>query len=145
MRREGLSREAGVGLIAAVFVIVILALLGTALTRLLTTEQASVNRELASTQAFFAAETAMQWGLYQVIAQGSSAEGPVFSGSAPPGLAHCDQGTRGLIDFGQFGTAPTFSTASQELYRFEAEGVCYEGRPEESRRRLEVRFWDWAG
>ena len=56
------GEEPGVGLIAAIFVIVILALLGTALLRLLTTEQASTNREFAYYQAFFAAETAVHRG-----------------------------------------------------------------------------------
>jgi len=144
MCRKKLAREAGVGLIAAVFVIVILALLGTALIRLLTAEQASTNREFASTQAFFAAETAVQWGLYQRIAKTISSTGQVFDKdeSLPAGLANCEE-TRGLIGFQPMGTAPTFS-ADQELYRFEVEGVCYEDRAEEASRRLEVRFWDWA-
>lgn len=146
MPLERPSREAGVGLIAAIFVIIILGLLGTALIRLLTTEQASVNRELASTQAFFAAETAVQWGIYQAIQKNSSTAGPVFDGDPPKGLANCDdptkaldERTQALIDFDHFGTAPTFSSP-EKLYRFEVEGVCYQGRPEEARRRLEVRF-----
>ncbi|MEF8793842.1 hypothetical protein [Thiohalorhabdus sp.] len=62
-------------------------------------EQASTTRAFAFTQAFFAAETAVQWGLYQVIAQGNSTSLPngglVFkdSDAAPAGLANCDKET----------------------------------------------------
>ena len=141
MSPEALHREAGVGLVAAVFVIVILALLGTALVRLATTEQASVNREFASTKAFFAAESARQWGVYQVV-NDQSPTGAVFSGTLPSGLQGC--GNTAIDDFEHFATVPTNSTIpNQRLYRLRVSGVCFQNTQEETRRTLEVRFWDW--
>jgi type II secretory pathway pseudopilin PulG len=131
-------------LITAVFVIVVLGLLGTSLMRIVSTEQAAVNGEIAAARALFAAESALQWGLYRNLAKGVSTEAAIFDGTPPPGLRGCDLQTKGLIGFEELAISPSASTASREIYRFESKGVCYEGRPEEARRQLEVRFWDWA-
>ena len=137
--------EDGVGLIAAVFVIVVLAMLGTALVRIATTEQSAVSREMASAQAFQAGESVAQWGLYQLIARGDS----TFGGAQPltgpvNGLAACGDSrvdNSQLNGLEQFGTVAALGT-SEVLYRFRVVGVCYPGSPETTRRELEVRFSD---
>lgn len=135
--------EEGVGLIAAIFVIVVLALLGTALIRIATTEQSAVNRAMASTHAFYAAEAVRDWGLYQVIAQDNSnltANPPLTSPGG--GLAECDESEvddQALDGLEQFGTVPA-PAGPKDLSRFRAVGICFSGAPEVSRRQVEVRF-----
>ncbi|MEF8793845.1 hypothetical protein [Thiohalorhabdus sp.] len=135
--------ERGVGLIAAVFVIVVLAMLGTALVRIATTEQSAVSREMASAYAFQAGESVAQWGLYQLIARGNSTFGGVQPLTAPVnGLAACGDSRVDSIQLNgleQFGTVLT-PGGSKDLFRFGAVGVCFPGTPEATRRRLEVRF-----
>ncbi|MFA9462301.1 pilus assembly PilX N-terminal domain-containing protein [Thiohalorhabdus methylotrophus] len=128
--------ESGVGLVAAVFVIVVLGLLGSALVRLTVTEQASVGREMASLQAFLAAETAVQWGLYHSLnpsgGPSSLPGGGLFAATPPGGLRGC--GSSRVLP----GTNPPERFGP--LYRFRAEGLCYPGRTETTRRQVEVRF-----
>jgi MSHA biogenesis protein MshP len=133
--------EEGVGLIAAVFLIVVLAMLGTALVRLTVTEQAAVNREMASTYAFFAAETAAQWGMYQVVAQGNSALGGAqpLSGVSVAGLAGCQNSvipTPGIKKFGS--VSPPGGPL--DLFQLRVVGTCFPNSPEITRRVLELRF-----
>ncbi|MFP4561292.1 MAG: hypothetical protein ACLFRB_02320 [Thiohalorhabdus sp.] len=146
MRPERQS-ERGVGLIAAIFVIVVLAMLGTALLRLVTTEQRAVSREMASVQALHAAETAGQWGLYQAIARGRSDLGPetdLLAGAAG-GLEPCSPTRIGASDpdgLERFGTV-TAPGGEVPLFRLEAIGVCYPGDGHMlTRRPVEVRFGD---
>ncbi|SCX84990.1 pilus assembly PilX family protein [Thiohalorhabdus denitrificans] len=143
--RPDCRNERGVGLIAAIFVIVVLAMLGTALLRLVTTEQRAVSREMASIQALHAAESAGQWGLYQALARGRSdlgPEGDLLAGAAG-GLSPCGptriggNDPNGLERFGTV-TAPGGEVA---LFRMEVVGECHPGDADMlTRRRLEVRF-----
>lgn len=138
--------EKGIGLIAAIFVIVMLGMLGTALIALLTTEQRATSREVTSARAFYAAETALQWGMYQVLEQGVGptdtfpASGP-FDGPPPQGLAQCGDLTaikEAAPD--RFAKNVPAIGGAVDLFRFNAVGVCNEDTPVETRRRLEARF-----
>ena len=140
------GNQNGVGTIAAVFVIVILAMLGTALIALTTTEQRATSREMASAHAFYAAETALQWGMYQVVHKTGAGNfqngGDPFAASPPPkGLIACGDNTR-VVQAApvQFATNVPAVGGAVDLFRFEAVGVCHPGSPVETRRRLEVRF-----
>ncbi len=131
--------ETGQGLIAAIFVIVVLAMLGTALVRILATEERASGREMASAYAFYAAESTAQWGMYQLIARGNS----TFGGTQPltgpaEGLAEC--GTSQVTgNVQRFGTV-NVPGGKRDLFRFEVMGTCFPGRPELTRRELEMRF-----
>jgi len=151
MCRKVLSGEAGLGLVTAVFVLVLLGLLGMSLVPLVNTEQAAVNREVASARALFAAESAIQWGLYQGIVKNVStvASGaPVFDGAPEDGntgFAHCWEQTEIADGFDgpeNPDVAASVSGGKVDIYRFEAAGHCYAGSPLETRRTLEIRFWD---
>jgi len=143
------GNQNGVGTVAAVFVIVILAMLGTALIALTTAEQRATSREMASAHAFYAAETALQWGVYQVV-QSPPGTGtgnfpnngnPIFVGTPPNGLSGCgDQTAVVQSSPQQFANNVPAVGGAVNLFRFEAVGVCNPGSPVETRRRLEVRF-----
>ena len=138
--------QRGVGTIAAVFLIVVLGMLGTALVALVATEQRATSREMASAQAFYAAETALQWGMYQVVHKTGSGNfpndgRPIFNGAPPHGLGSCGNATRtGQAAPVRFAANVPAIGGALDLFRFEAVGVCHPGSPVETRRRLEVRF-----
>ncbi len=59
--------QQGVSIIAAVFLITALALLATAAVQLTSTSQQSLSQEITSVKAYFAAQTGLQWGMYQSV------------------------------------------------------------------------------
>lgn len=65
--RTSIKRQQGVSIVAAIFLIVALALLATAATQLLTTGQQSISQEITSVKSYFAAQTGLQWGMYQSV------------------------------------------------------------------------------
>jgi len=78
-------RQGGFAIISAVFLIVILALLGAMIVSLSTTQQVGSARDLAGSRAYFAAKTGIEWGAYQVLQAGTctaSTTLPALSGSA---------------------------------------------------------------
>jgi MSHA biogenesis protein MshP len=58
-------RERGVGIVTAIFLLVVLAGLGVAMVALYTSQQASSNLDLQGARAYQAARAGMEWGLYQ--------------------------------------------------------------------------------
>lgn len=58
-------KQKGITLVGALFIIVIMALLGTGLLQLTTTSQQSIGQEMTSVRTYFAAQSALQWGMYQ--------------------------------------------------------------------------------
>jgi type II secretory pathway pseudopilin PulG len=63
--------QGGFAYIAAVIVVVVLAMLATAAVRMYTTQQATVNQDLLSAQAWQAARAGNEWGLYQALRLGN--------------------------------------------------------------------------
>lgn len=122
-RRSG---ERGVALIAAVFVIVVLALVGTVLVRVAGTSLGSANRELTATRALFAARTAAEWGLYQALRNDEEPTGEALDSLAGSAKVNCE---------------PNGSLGDVYLYRLTAEGEFYPDSPEEVYRKVEVSFW----
>jgi len=78
-------RQSGFALISAVFLVVVLSLLGAMIVSLSTTQQIGQVRDLFGSQAYFAARTGIEWGAHRVIQSGSCAASttlPALSGSA---------------------------------------------------------------
>lgn len=64
----GINRkQQGSALVIAIFVIIVMTLLGTALVRMLSTEAETIAYEVIGTRAFQAAQSGMQWQLQQVF------------------------------------------------------------------------------
>lgn len=133
------TRQAGQGLIAAVFVIVVLAMLGTALVRIFTTEERASGREMASTYAFYAGESVVQWTLYQALVRDDTSLADAEPLTSPRGgLRACEESrVKGAVE--PFGTVPV-PGGQRDLFRFETVGTCFPGTPELTRRAKEVRF-----
>lgn len=66
-----LREQKGFALPAAIFVVVIIALMVAAMVRLGAGQTASVNQGLLASRAYWAAQSGLEWGLYQVSANGS--------------------------------------------------------------------------
>jgi len=79
------SKQNGFALISAVVLIVVFALLGTAIISLSTSQQIGSARDLFGSRAYFAAKAGIEWGAYQALQSGGCAASstlPALSGSA---------------------------------------------------------------
>lgn len=135
--REPRRSEQGVALIAAVFVIVVLALVGTVLVRVAGSSLGTADRELASTRALFAARTAAEWGLYQALRKDSSPLGENALGSGE--LADCSASVKGGTDWPY--NSAGFGDDDIYLYELVAAGGCHQGSQAEVNRQVQVTFW----
>lgn len=71
-------RQAGVGLVTAIFLLVVLAGLGVASVTLFTSQQASSNLDLEGAKAYQAARAGIEWGLYQQLRHARCVDGSSF-------------------------------------------------------------------
>lgn len=60
-------RQSGLGLVTAIFLLVVLAGLGVASVTLFTSQQASSNLDLEGAKAYQAARAGIEWGLYEQL------------------------------------------------------------------------------
>jgi MSHA biogenesis protein MshP len=58
-------RQAGVGIVTAIFLLVVLAGLGVAMVGIYTSQQSSANLDLLGAQAYQAARAGLEWGIFQ--------------------------------------------------------------------------------
>lgn len=65
MRIPAPRRQDGVGIVTAIFLLVVLAGLGVAMVGLVTSQQASSNLDLQGARAYQAARAGLEWGLFQ--------------------------------------------------------------------------------
>lgn len=117
-------KQQGSALVIAIFIIIVMTLLGTALVRMLSTEAESVAYEVIGTRAFLAAQSGMQWQLQQVFPLNSSAtDCPVAfstkdftnSGVDGKGLKNC----RAELSCESF-----IHTDGVRYYQLESTGIC---------------------
>jgi MSHA biogenesis protein MshP len=77
--------HSGFAIMSAVFLVVVLSLLGAMIVSLSTTQQIGAARDLLGSRAYFAARAGIDWGVYQALQAGSCAASsalPALSGSA---------------------------------------------------------------
>jgi MSHA biogenesis protein MshP len=60
-----IRRQAGVGIVTAIFLLVVLAGLGTAMVGIYTSQQSSANLDLLGAEAYQAARAGLEWGIFQ--------------------------------------------------------------------------------
>lgn len=85
MNSACMSLSRGFALVSAVFLVVVLSLLGTLIVSLSTTQQIGAVRDLFGSQAYFAARTGIDWGVHRVLQGGACAASttlPALGGSA---------------------------------------------------------------
>jgi MSHA biogenesis protein MshP len=64
---HNLKSQSGVSVVTAIFLIVVLALMGIGMVSILTTSQQSISQEITSAKAYMAGRSCLQWGMYQSI------------------------------------------------------------------------------
>lgn len=76
----------GFALVSAIFLVVVLSLLGAMIVSLSTTQQVGSTRDLLGSRAYFAARAGIEWGVYQVLQGGGACSAsstlPALAGSA---------------------------------------------------------------
>lgn len=79
------ARATGFALVSAIFLLVVLALLGTMMVSLSSTQQVGQVRDVLGSRAYFAARAGIEWGVFQALRNGScigSSTLPALAGSA---------------------------------------------------------------
>ena len=59
--------QSGVSIVTAIFLVVVLALMGVGMVSILTTSKQSISQEFTSAKAYMAARSCLQWGMYQSV------------------------------------------------------------------------------
>lgn len=62
-----IKKQRGVSIIAAIFLIVILSLMGAGMVSLLSTSHQTISQELTSARAYMAGRSCLHWGMYQAV------------------------------------------------------------------------------
>jgi len=81
-----LPRQAGVGIVTAIFLLVVLAGLGVAMVGIYTSQQASSNLDVMGAQAYQAARAGLEWGIFQTRAGGKCA----VTATKPPPFSYSE-------------------------------------------------------
>ena len=69
---RNIKKQSGVSVVTAIFLVVVLALMGVGMVCLISTSQQSISQEITSAKAYMAGRSCLQWGMYQVVYTGST-------------------------------------------------------------------------
>ena len=64
---RNIKKQSGVSIVTAIFLVVVLSLMGIGMVSLLTSSQQSISQEITSAKAYMAARSCLQWGIYQAV------------------------------------------------------------------------------
>lgn len=64
---HNIKKQSGVSVVTAIFLVVVLALMGVGMVNLLSTSQQSISQEITSAKAYMAGRSCLQWGMYQAV------------------------------------------------------------------------------
>lgn len=129
------DREHGFALVAALFLLVVLAALGAFIVRISTVQHQTVSLAIVSARAYQAARTGVEWGVYQALENGSCGSSSLSLTEA--GLA----GFAVQVDCSQ--SDHVEGTANVAVYTIEAfaQTGSY-GQPDYVSRRIRATFTD---
>ena len=85
MNARNLPRQAGVGLVTAIFLLVVIAGLAAALVNIFTSQQASSQLDQQGTRAYQAARAGIEWGIFRQVRGGGLCSGPPPTFALPSG------------------------------------------------------------
>jgi MSHA biogenesis protein MshP len=80
-------RQAGVGIVTAIFLLVVLAGLGVAMVSIYTSQQASANIDLLGARAYQAARAGLEWGIFRQTRNGACDGETIFKMPAGTSLS----------------------------------------------------------
>ncbi|MFA7523761.1 MAG: hypothetical protein WCY91_00055 [Acidithiobacillus sp.] len=123
------SAEKGSALVMVIFIIVVLALLLAALAYITAQSNQNSAYQIASTRAYWAAQSGAEWGTYQIVPATGSAASQCFSPNpARPGIGSIP-GLGGCSASVQCTFAPASATTSS-AFRISSAGTCAAGNLE---------------
>jgi len=130
---RSIKKQAGVSVVTAIFLVIVLALMGSGMVSLLTTSQQSISHEITSAKAYMAGRSCLQWGMYQSIytpAAASSSNTITFNNN-----------TSGLFNSQCATTIDTISADSLTFYNINAVATFGSAAsPEFSQREMHLQF-----
>lgn len=132
-------REAGVGLVTAIFLLVVLAGLGVAMVSLYTSQQTAAALDVQGARAYQAARAGLEWGMFQQMRRGSCAAETKLAMPAGTSLT----GFTVVVTCTQQAAAPQplFLITASACNVPDAGGGCgVSNSPESVRRQLEVQI-----
>jgi MSHA biogenesis protein MshP len=81
------TRQAGVGIVTAIFLLVVLAGLAVAIVGITTSQQASANIDLLGARAYQAARAGLEWGIFRQTRNNSCVAAPGVAFKMPAGTS----------------------------------------------------------
>ncbi len=118
------SREGGSALVMVIFIIVVLALLLAALAYINAQSNQNTALQIASTRAYWAAQSGEEWGVYQIAPSTGNAASQCFSPNpAYPGIGSIP----GLAGCSATVACSSSTTASTTSYQISSQGTCPAG------------------
>ena len=69
---HNIKKQSGVSVVTAIFLVVVLALMGVGMVSLMSTSQQSISQEITSAKAYMAGRSCLQWGMYQAVYTGNT-------------------------------------------------------------------------
>jgi len=121
MSATSLNRVGGFSIVSAIFLIVVIALLGAAMARFATMQHASSTLDLQGVRAYQAAQSGIEWGLYRILAPDTAPSATLpscWSGSAAVALAQDLAGFSTTVSCSE--TSTTEDTQNIKTYRLTA-------------------------
>ena len=116
--------EKGTALVMVIFIMVVLALLLAALAYITAQSNQNTAYQIASTRAYWAAQSGAEWGAYQIVPATGSAASQCFSPNpARPGIGSIP----GLGGCSATVACSSASTASTTSYQITSQGTCPAG------------------
>jgi MSHA biogenesis protein MshP len=114
--------QRGFAIVTAVFLIVVLALLGAIVVSLSSTQQIGVTRDLQGSRAYFAARAGIDWGIYQALQSNSCAAATVL-----PALAGSAAGFTVQVQCTRFPTTGSFDEGGTAVTVYQITSTATQG------------------
>lgn len=133
------TRQAGVGIVTAIFLLVVMAGLAVAMVAMYTPQQASANIDLLGARAYQAARAGVEWGLFQQMRKSQCAATTTLALPAGTTLT----GFTVIVTCKSIGTAtlPQYALSSTACNMVDAAGGCTpSNNPEFVSRTVEVQL-----
>ena len=65
--RKSINKQRGFSIAAAIFLVVVMALLATAMVQILSTSHLGLSQEMTASKAYLAGRSSLEWGMYQAV------------------------------------------------------------------------------
>ncbi|TQV88545.1 hypothetical protein [Aliikangiella coralliicola] len=128
------KEQQGISLAILLFIIIIVGLLATALTRINTQSNLANAQQVIATRAFFAAESGAQLQATSIF--------PIAGGAGVCANQNFNFNANGLNGCSATTTCTTITVGSEDYYQVSSQGQCNAGQPMQATRTIEVRLKD---